>query len=100
MIQYVTAALPSVCSAAILALAALMYRKLRYVGTFGKALKNLQKDRILQSCKYWQMKGYIPMHEREVLSEMEESYVALGGNSFIEREMEKTFALPIEPPVR
>lgn len=64
--------------------------------TMDGAMRYLLKDRILQACQHWQAKGFCPLHNREVLTEMVDAYHVLGGNSFVTEVYEETMSLPIK----
>ena len=96
ILSLLTAVLPTLCSTAILALAAFMYRQLKQLAGTKKAIKNLLKASILDLTKECRNKGYCTAHDREVLSELEESYHEHGGNSFISDEVAATKELPYE----
>lgn len=95
-LSLLTAVLPTLCSTAILAMAAFMYRQLKQLAGTKKAIKNLLKADILDLTKECRQKGYCTAHDREVLSELEESYHEFGGNSFISDEVGGTKELPYE----
>lgn len=60
-----------------------------------KATRYLLKDRITQACQHWLTVGYCPIHNREVLQEMTQSYHENGGNSFVSDLVETTLDLPL-----
>lgn len=95
-LSLLSAVMPTLCSTAILAMAAFMHRQLKQLAGTKKAIKNLLKAAILDLTKECRSKGYCTAHDREVLSELEESYHEFGGNSFVSDEVATTKELPYE----
>ena len=62
ILSLLTAVLPTLCSTAILALAAFMYRQLKQLAGTKKAIKNLLKADILDLTKECRNKGYCTAH--------------------------------------
>lgn len=60
-----------------------------------KALLNTTRDRINQAHDIYMEKEYIGAHSLFVIEELYTSYKALGGNSFIDRQMEDIRGLEV-----
>ena len=61
-----------------------------------RALLSTIRDRINQAHDYYMKRGFIGAHSLFVLEEMYTCYKELGGNSFVDKQMEELRDLPVE----
>lgn len=92
-------AIPSIISAVALGAMGAVLRQvkkiLKALEANNDATRYILKERILHMCRKHQQLGAIPSEEGEILQELFREYKRLGGNSFVEAQVEKTLALPL-----
>lgn len=89
----------SVCSGIIMLTLPKMFKSIKEanakIEANNSATLSYLRSRILQSCALWQDKGYIPDHDAFAIQDMYDNYVALGGNGYVHKQVEKTLELPM-----
>lgn len=92
------AALPSILCAVIMGVLGFMAKSIKAIGgevkASNKATFVMLQDRILQSCKEHQARGYLPAHEGEMLHNLFKQYKAMHGNGYVAAQVEETMKLP------
>ena len=91
---------PSVCSACLIALFKWSHTKFSLMRDESTALKRgmtaLLRDRMLQSYRYCERKGFSDIADKENFESLYAQYHALGGNGVMTKIYEKMLALPDE----
>lgn len=67
-------------------------------GITDKAMLAILKSDMLKTCEKYIKSGWATTEQKDILNKQFDSYLALGGNSFIPRLVEQVMALPLEKP--